>query len=122
MSKHLGYFDVKEALSNSGCPVCRLETQTADAAIDSLLWESVNDVPTRHQLNAARGYCRTHAEKMVRNGAAFGVSILMGSVVHTVAEILSNGTFQDVPGLAMRQKLPVLIRCLLWVVHKLSLH
>ncbi len=108
MSKPLGYFDVKEALNESGCPVCRLEAHTADTAIDSLLWESVNDVPTRHQLNAARGYCHLHAEKMVRNGAALGVSILMRDVVHTVAEILSTGTFQASPGLAMRQKLPVL--------------
>ncbi len=106
MSKHLGYFEVKEALSNSGCPVCQLETQTAEAAIDSLLWESVNDVPTRHRLNAARGYCRTHAAKMVRNGAALGASILMGGVLRTVTEILSNATFQGSPGLAMRQKLP----------------
>ncbi len=106
MSKYLGYFEVKEALSNGGCPVCQLEAQTADTAIDTLLWESVNDVPTRHRLNAARGYCRPHAEKMVRNGAALGVSILMGGVLRTVSEILSNATFHGSPGLAMRQKLP----------------
>ncbi len=107
MDKPLGYFDIKNALSENGCPVCRLETAAADAAIETLLWESVNDVPTRAHLNASRGFCRTHAAKMVRNGAALGVSIMMRDVMHTVAEILAAGTFQGSPGLAMRQKLPV---------------
>ncbi len=107
MSKPLGYFDIKEALTKSGCPVCQLELRAADSAIDTLLWESVNDVPTRHQLNAARGFCRIHADKMVRNGAALGVSIMMRSVINTVAEILSAGTFLGSPGLAMRRKLSV---------------
>ncbi len=106
MSKPLGYFDLKEALAKRGCPVCRLEFRAADSAIDSLLWESVNDVETRHRLNAARGFCRTHAEQLVRNGAALGVSIMMRDVVHTVAEILAAGEFQPSPGLAVRKKLP----------------
>ncbi len=106
MSKPLGYFDLKDALAESGCPVCRLEARAADSAIDTLLWESVNDVSTRHRLNAARGFCRTHAEKMLRHGAALGVSIIMRDVIHTVADILAAGTFQSSPGLAVRQKLP----------------
>lgn len=106
MSKPLGYFDIKDALAQNGCPVCRLEARAADSAIDTLLWESVNDVSTRHHLNAARGFCRTHSEQLIRHGAALGVSIIMRDVVHKVTEILAAGTFQDSPGLGVRKKLP----------------
>ncbi len=107
LSKPLGYHDLLQAFSESGCPVCRLEARTVDQAIDTILWELVNDPQTRHQLNAARGYCQTHAQQMVRNGAALGVSILMRDVLHTVSEILSASTFQSYAGLSVRQKLPV---------------
>ena len=64
------YHDLLAAFSEPGCAVCRLLAVSADKLVDSILYEGVNDPPTREKLNAARGYCLPHAELLVRAGAA----------------------------------------------------
>lgn len=76
--------DLKGAMAESGCAVCTLTTRSAMRYVDSLLWQMVNEVDVRDELNAARGYCRIHAWMLNRRGGALGVAILMRDVVKTV--------------------------------------
>jgi hypothetical protein len=75
--------DLKGAMAESGCAVCTLTTRSAMRYVDSLLWQMVNEVDVREELNAARGYCQIHAWMLNRRGGAVGVAILMRDVVKT---------------------------------------
>jgi hypothetical protein len=48
MSRTMSYYDLRDALAQPGCPVCRLKADAVKHHLDGLLWESVNDVGVRH--------------------------------------------------------------------------
>lgn len=103
MTKPAGYHDMREALTQPGCPLCRLLARNADSYIDGVLWELVNDADIRHDLNRARGYCREHAWLLVRYGASLGAAILMQGVLETVLKVLDEGEFTAPPGFSLQQ-------------------
>lgn len=103
MTKPAGYHDMRWALTQTGCPLCRLLARNADNYIDGVLWELVNDPEIRHNLNQARGYCREHAWLLVRYGASLGVAILMLDVLETVLKVLDEGEFAPPPGFSLQQ-------------------
>ena len=49
-----------DAMDQPGCPVCRRVAAAADRFLGAVLYERVNDVAFRRQLDAARGFCPTH--------------------------------------------------------------
>ncbi len=61
MSRTMSYYDLRDALGQPGCPVCRLTARDADRYLDGLLWEHVNDPGVRVQVREAQGFCRDHA-------------------------------------------------------------
>lgn len=70
-----------DAFVRPGCPVCG-EIARADAGwLESILAESVNDVPFREALDAARGFCRRHARAVLdadrRRAGSLGAAILL---------------------------------------------
>jgi hypothetical protein len=83
------YHDLLEAFAEPGCAVCRLLAVSADKLVDSILYEGVNDVPTREQLNAARGYCQPHAQLLIRAGGALGVTIMMDGILKMLLRTLA---------------------------------
>ncbi len=83
------YHDLLEAFAEPGCALCRLLAVSADKLVDSILYEGVNDVPTREQLNAARGYCQSHAQMLIRAGGALGVTIMMDGVLKVLMRTLA---------------------------------
>jgi hypothetical protein len=95
--KSAGYYELRRALTEPGCPLCRLQNHHADRLIDTVLWELVLDGETRQELNRARGYCREHAWLLVRHGASLGVAILMLDVLETVLRVLEEGSFAAQP-------------------------
>jgi hypothetical protein len=96
--KSAGYYDLRQALTEPGCALCRLLARLADNAIDGVLWELVNDPDTRRNLNRARGYCREHAWLLVRHGASLGVAILMQDVIETLLGVLEMANFEKPAG------------------------
>jgi hypothetical protein len=52
--------DLKLALRQPGCPICRLRAESELRYIRSLLWESVTDPLTRGHFIASLGYCPEH--------------------------------------------------------------
>lgn len=70
-----------DAFEEPGCPICT-EVARADALwLESILAESVNDIPFRQALDGARGFCRQHAREVLdadrRRAGSLGAAILL---------------------------------------------
>jgi Family of unknown function (DUF6062) len=70
-----------DAFAGPGCPLCA-EVARADAQwLESILSESVNDVPFRQAFDASRGFCGRHAREALdadrRRDGSLGASILL---------------------------------------------
>jgi hypothetical protein len=59
--RFVSYFELKEAFSEEGCPVCRLLLKWTRRYLDSLFYEYVNDPGVRQQLRESHGFCNWHA-------------------------------------------------------------
>lgn len=89
MTNRIPYYDdLQEAFAEPGCALCRLLAVSADKLVDSILYEGVTDPPIRETFNAARGYCLSHAQLLVRAGAALGVTIMMDGVLKVLLRAL----------------------------------
>ena len=70
-----------DAFGEPGCPLCRERDRAEEAWLESILAESVNDVPFRHALDAARGFCGRHAAAVLdadrRRAGSLGAAILL---------------------------------------------
>jgi hypothetical protein len=91
------YLDLRRALEEPGCALCRLMAQSADRYLDTVLWEMVTDPDARSEINRARGYCRQHGWLLVRVGAALGVAIISHGVLDTLLKEM--GSFPEENGL-----------------------
>lgn len=60
-SKFITYFELLDAFKNPGCPVCARLEAGAVKALDSLMYEQVNDPFTRQRLVESHGFCNWHA-------------------------------------------------------------
>ena len=60
-SKFISYFELRDAFSEEGCPVCKLLLKWTRRYLDSLFHEYVNDPGVRQQLRASHGFCNWHA-------------------------------------------------------------
>ncbi len=81
MTRTMTFHDLRDAMKQPGCPVCRLAHRAADRFIETLLWEMVNDPETRRDLRRAQGLCPDHAWRLVRGGPSLGATIIMHDVL-----------------------------------------
>ena len=58
-------FEVREALREEGCAVCRLTLRSVAKLLQSIAYEQVNDIAVRHELRRTRGFCNHHAFQWV---------------------------------------------------------
>ena len=80
--KHTSYFNMLEALNTAtGCPLCALEAKAVYSYLDSLLYESVNDPNVRTALRRSKGYCRSHAGKLIKFRDGLGTAMLYQDTV-----------------------------------------
>src|SRR4029453_14690796 len=70
-----------DAFGAPGCPLCRERARSEDAYLESILAESVNDIPFRQALDAARGFCPRHVAAVLeadrRRAGTLGAAILL---------------------------------------------
>ena len=104
------YSDIRAAFDQPGCPLCRLLAVEADRYLDAVLWELVNDPPSRADLNRARGYCQEHGWLLVRHGAVLGVAILTRDVIATLLDVLASNAVKASPTPGLRGLLRNLAR------------
>lgn len=85
-------YELLKACQLPGCPACRVEQDSVERYLNSLLFESVNDVPTRERLRASLGFCREHAQLAVDKnlGNALGFAIIYQDVINNILKQLSG--------------------------------
>ncbi|MEJ2711482.1 MAG: DUF6062 family protein [Anaerolineales bacterium] len=86
------YFDLLEACSQPGCPVCSVVHQSTNRYLENLFYENVNDVELRAKLVASRGFCNQHAWMALKPGVgdALGVAIIYHDVLGNVLNDLPS--------------------------------
>ena len=97
------FHDVRDALSEPGCPVCRLRTKCGDSYLDSLLWESVSDPERREEMRRTQGFCVEHTWRLVRPGGSVGVAIVTRDILQHLLGTLESDSFRDVPRWSLRR-------------------
>ncbi len=74
--------ELREAMAEWGCPLCRLAARAEQAYIASVNHERVTDVRTREVLKASRGLCARHSRAwQALNGSALGIAIVYQGAV-----------------------------------------
>jgi len=111
MSQTTSSCELRDALSEPGCPICRLKTSTAKRYLDGLLWESVNDPGVRDRLRRSQGFCHEHGWDLVWPGASLGVAILMRDVLTDVLTAVEGAHFSALPALSLRRVRESLVTC-----------
>jgi hypothetical protein len=81
-----------DAFARPGCPLCRERRRTEAAYLESILAESVNDIPFRQALDAGRGFCRVHARAVLaadraRAGSLGGAILLRATLVARLRDL-----------------------------------
>ncbi|HET7829154.1 MAG TPA: DUF6062 family protein [Candidatus Limnocylindrales bacterium] len=81
-----------DAFALPGCPLCRERRRTEAAYLESILSESVNDIPFRQALDEARGFCARHARAVLdadraRSGSLGASILLRATLVSRLPEI-----------------------------------
>ncbi len=85
-ARDIGDVRLADFVEAGGCPVCAACDDAVKRLIDEILWESVNDVGFRRELDAARGFCPPHAVAVLdadrrQSGGAVGAAILYGAIL-----------------------------------------
>lgn len=103
MSRTWSYYDLREALVQPYCALCRLRVRTAQQYLDSLLWESVNDEGIRHQVRRAHGFCYEHSQMLVKPGSSLGIAILTNDVLQHLLRALEGARYEGLLALSLRR-------------------
>jgi hypothetical protein len=103
MTRTMTFHDLRDAMKQPGCPICRLAHRAAQGYIDTLLWEMVNDPESRRDLRRAQGLCPDHSWRLVRGGPSLGATIIMHDVLqNTLRAAEAQNTAQRHASLAGR--------------------
>ncbi len=103
MSRTWGFYDLRDALAEPECAVCRLTAKAVDKYLESLLWESVNDPELRHDIRQAHGFCHEHSWSLARHRASLGATIITNDVLRDVLRTMANAHFRALPILSLRR-------------------
>jgi len=101
MGRTQTFYDLRDALREPGCAVCRLRAAASERFIEGLLYEKVNDPGLRATLRLSRGLCREHAWLLDRSGAALGTAIIAHDVLKHVLADMRRGGFTSLPAFSL---------------------
>ena len=95
MISQLTFIDLKRALRQPGCAVCRLQREAEERYLGHLLWENVNDLSARAPFLASWGYCARHARligklELKGYGDALGTAIMYESLIQQLKHHLDK--------------------------------
>lgn len=85
-ARDLNAVQLAESMDVTGCPLCHHRGRAIGRFIDGFLYESVNDVTFRRDLDAARGFCAVHTHALFDadrrlSGGMLGSAILLGAIL-----------------------------------------
>lgn len=65
MEKHILYYRIIESFKSPECPVCAFVREATEKYFDDLLYEGVSDFGFIRTFRKNRGFCNTHAHKLM---------------------------------------------------------
>ncbi len=87
------YFDLRDALDEAGCPICRIREKAGQRMLDGLLYEGVNDPVGREKLKDSLGFCHVHSRQLLTfSGERLGVAIIERAVLQEALSRLQQTT------------------------------
>lgn len=96
MDKHIAYHKLCEAITEPGCPVCRLTIEAVTGYLDRLMYADVNAIRLRDQLRRSRGFCAEHARQVLEIGNSLGLAIIYKDVVDNLGRALAKGRYRPI--------------------------
>ncbi|MBN1287046.1 MAG: hypothetical protein JXB47_16720 [Anaerolineae bacterium] len=88
-------YDLREACSGPGCPVCVLVNREVERYFDRLLYSQVVDIDARAGIRSAWGYCNRHAYMLLRDpGGAVGIAVIYEDVMKNLVRALDAAEWQ----------------------------
>ncbi len=95
MSHTMTYYDLRDAIAEPGCPVCRLTLAAVSHYIDSMNYDSVNDPDFRAATRAAHGFCNLHAYQWLRQANVLGTAMIYRAVCADARDELERVSFRE---------------------------
>jgi len=85
-------FDLLQALRQPGtrCPVCHLVQKGVVDYLESISYESVNDLDIRRELRKSLGYCAAHGQEWLRRRDTLGTAMIYRDVLTSVLEVMQG--------------------------------
>jgi hypothetical protein len=90
MNRHTLYYNLRDAFTEEGCPLCRLCSRAVDRYLEHLLYESVNDPRIRRNIRLSQGFCKEHAWQLQQKGDALGIAIVYHDVMVNILRALGR--------------------------------
>jgi hypothetical protein len=102
MAFALAVNNLVEAMKKNGCPVCRIGRQGAQRALESFLWENVNEPDVRQGILDSYGFCPQHTRVMVAQ-ELFSSSLPLGTniIYEHLGRVVANELKGLKPGSAL---------------------
>ena len=96
-------FEVREAVGQSGCAVCRLTQRSVARLLRSVAYEQVNDLALRSALRKRGGFCNVHAHQWLREARnVLGTALIYKDVLQTALRELESPNGQRSGGGLLR--------------------
>ncbi len=101
----LSYHEILDACQEPGCPLCFLAQRAVRRHLEQVIYDSVNDPPTRARLRESLGYCYEHAWQLPQAGAStpLGVAFIYRDLLNTVTKELEKGLYKRPSRLSFAQ-------------------
>ena len=102
--KHTPYYELLEAIRQSGCPVCRLAIRSGDRFLETYSYEHVNDIEIRELVRAAKGFCHHHTWRLFHKHSPLGTALTYFDILGEAAQQIGAAKEQQgfLRGLASR--------------------
>jgi len=94
------FFELLDACTRAGCPVCRLTLRSVARFFDSLAYENTNDPGIRAELRASRGFCNRHAWQYAEQRDSLGTAIIYRDILRDVLRDASGASDEPIDRLA----------------------
>ena len=98
IDKGMAYFNLLEVMEKDCCPVCALTDKRIEQTMDNFLYDSVNSIPVQQEINAARGFCNFHADKLLKKGNPLAHAIIYGNLIEIAQKDIDVGDFMRYKG------------------------
>ena len=86
MDKHTPYYELMEAIRDTGCPICRLAIRSGDRFLETYSYEHVNDIEIRELVRAARGFCHNHTWRLFHKHSPLGTALTYYDILGEAAQ------------------------------------